>query len=37
MVTVFSNRSGLFKQNNEPCHTAKIGQEWFGGHDKELT
>ncbi|MCI4395292.1 hypothetical protein PGIGA_G00178730 [Pangasianodon gigas] len=36
MVTEFPNGSGLFHQDNAPCHTAKIVQEWFEEHDKEL-
>ncbi|KAK1788420.1 hypothetical protein P4O66_016854, partial [Electrophorus voltai] len=26
---VFPNDSGLFQQDNAPCHSAKIFQEWF--------
>ena len=36
MATVFPDGSGLFQQDNAPCHTAKIVQEWFEEHDKEF-
>ncbi|MCI4375917.1 hypothetical protein PGIGA_G00114930 [Pangasianodon gigas] len=36
MATAFPNGSGLFQQDNAPCHTAKIVQEWFEEHDKEF-
>ncbi|MCJ8743381.1 hypothetical protein PDJAM_G00093370 [Pangasius djambal] len=36
MATVFPNGSGLFQQDNAPCLTAKIVQEWFEEHDKEF-
>ena len=36
MATVFPDGSGLFQQDNVLCHTAKIVQEWFEYHDKEL-
>lgn len=35
MSTAFPNVSGLFKQYNGPCHTAKAVQEWFEEHDIE--
>lgn len=35
-VTVFTTFSSLFQQNNAPCLTAKIVQEWFEEHDKVL-
>ncbi|KAF7651016.1 hypothetical protein LDENG_00117370 [Lucifuga dentata] len=28
--------SSLLQQDNAPCHTAKIVQEWFEEHDKEV-
>ncbi|MCI4380731.1 hypothetical protein PGIGA_G00243310 [Pangasianodon gigas] len=28
MATVFPNGSGIFQQDNAPCHTAEIVQEW---------
>ena len=36
MATVFPDGSGLFQQDNAPCHTTKIVQEWFEEHDKEF-
>ena len=36
MATVFPDGSGLFQQDNAPCHSAKIVQEWFEEHDKEF-
>ncbi|MCI4388573.1 hypothetical protein PGIGA_G00087550 [Pangasianodon gigas] len=36
MATVFPNGSGLFQQDNAPCHSAKIVQAWFEEHDKEF-
>ncbi|KAJ7320342.1 hypothetical protein JRQ81_019853 [Phrynocephalus forsythii] len=32
---VFPDGSGLFPQENAPCHTAKIVWEWFEEHVKE--
>ncbi len=29
MAMVFPDGKGLFQQNNAPCHTAKVVQEWF--------
>lgn len=28
--------SGLFEQDNAPCHTAKMVQEWFEEHNNEF-
>ena len=36
MATLFPDRSGLFQQDNVPCHTSKILQEWFEEHDDEF-
>ncbi|KAJ8271951.1 hypothetical protein COCON_G00108100 [Conger conger] len=36
MATVFPDGCGLFQQDNAPCHTAKIVQEWFEEHEKEF-
>ena len=36
MAKVFPDGSGLFQQDNAPCHTARIVQEWFEEHDKEF-
>ncbi|MCJ8744457.1 hypothetical protein PDJAM_G00118960 [Pangasius djambal] len=36
MAAVFTNGSGLFQQDNAPCHTAKNVQERFEEHDKEF-
>ncbi len=33
MARIFPDGSGLFQQNNAPCHTAKIVQEWFEEHE----
>ncbi len=33
---IFPDGSGLFQQDNAPCHTAEIVQEWFDEHDKEV-
>ncbi|MCI4375370.1 hypothetical protein PGIGA_G00108680 [Pangasianodon gigas] len=34
IATVSPNGSGLFQQDNVPCYTAKIVQEWFEEHDR---
>ncbi|KAF7659717.1 hypothetical protein LDENG_00294150 [Lucifuga dentata] len=36
MAVVFPDGSGLFQQDNTPCHTAEIVQEWFEEHDTEF-
>jgi len=36
MTVVFPSGSGLFQQDNAPCHTAHIVQEWFEEHDEEF-
>ena len=36
MAMIFPCSSGLFQQDNVPCHTAHIVQEWFKEHDKEF-
>lgn len=36
MATVFPDVSGLFQQDNMPCHTAQIVQKWFEEHDNEF-
>ena len=33
MARVFPDGSGLFQQDNAPCHTAHIVREWFEEHD----
>ena len=33
MAMVFPDDSGLFQQDNAPCHTAHIVREWFEEHD----
>lgn len=35
MAMVFLDGSG-FQQDNEPCHTVGIVQEWFEEHDQEF-
>ena len=37
MAMVFSDGSGLFQQDNAPCHTAHIVWEWFEEHDEVFT
>lgn len=34
MGTVFPDCIGLTQQDNIPCHTLKIFQEWFEEHDR---
>uniref|UniRef100_A0A8P4K6M0 Transposable element Tc1 transposase n=1 Tax=Dicentrarchus labrax TaxID=13489 RepID=A0A8P4K6M0_DICLA len=36
METVFPDGSGLFQQDNVPCHKAKMVQEWFVEHNNEF-
>jgi len=36
MSTLFPDGSGLFQQDNAPCHTAHIVQEWFEEYDEEF-
>ncbi len=36
MAMVFVALSGLLQQDNAPCHTAVIVQEWLEGHCKEF-
>ena len=36
METVFPGGSGLFQQDNVPCHKAKMVQEWFEEHNNEF-
>uniref|UniRef100_A0AAY5KPB9 Tc1-like transposase DDE domain-containing protein n=1 Tax=Esox lucius TaxID=8010 RepID=A0AAY5KPB9_ESOLU len=36
MAMVFPDGSGLFQQDNSPCHTAHIVREWFEEHDEEF-
>uniref|UniRef100_A0A8C4N7D9 Tc1-like transposase DDE domain-containing protein n=1 Tax=Eptatretus burgeri TaxID=7764 RepID=A0A8C4N7D9_EPTBU len=37
MAMVFPDGSGLFQQDNTPCHTAHNVQEWFEEHDEVFT
>ena len=34
---VFPDASGLFQEDNAPCHIAHIVQEWFEEHDEVFT
>uniref|UniRef100_A0A8P4G4M8 Transposable element Tcb1 transposase n=1 Tax=Dicentrarchus labrax TaxID=13489 RepID=A0A8P4G4M8_DICLA len=36
METVFSDGSGLFQQDNAPCHKAEMVQEWFEEHNNDF-
>ena len=36
MAMLFPDGSGLFQQDNAPCHTARIVREWFEEHDGVL-
>uniref|UniRef100_A0A3Q1K3H4 Uncharacterized protein n=1 Tax=Anabas testudineus TaxID=64144 RepID=A0A3Q1K3H4_ANATE len=36
MTMVFPDGSGFLQQDNAPCNSTTIGQEWFEEHDKEL-
>ena len=37
MAMVFPDGSGLFQEDNAPCHTAHIVREWFEEHDEVFT
>ena len=37
MAMVFPDGSGLFQQDNVPCHTAHIVRDWFEEHDEVFT
>ena len=37
MAMVFPDGSGLFQQDNAPCHTEHIVREWFEEHDEVFT
>lgn len=37
VATVFPKGSGLFQQDNLPCHTANSVQEYFGKHSQNMT
>ncbi|KAI4872592.1 hypothetical protein NFI96_002177 [Prochilodus magdalenae] len=37
MVMVFPDGSGIFQQNNEPCHTAHVVQERLEEHGKQFS
>ncbi len=34
MAMVLPDGSGLFQQDNAPCHTAETVQEWFDEHEE---
>ncbi|KAK3561066.1 hypothetical protein QTP86_026371 [Hemibagrus guttatus] len=36
METVFPDGCGLLQQDNAPCHSTKMGQEWFDEHNNEF-
>ncbi len=36
METVFPGGCGLFRQDNAPCHKAKMVQEWFEENNNEF-
>ena len=36
MTTMFPNGSGIFQQDNAPCHKARSVMEWFEEHSGEL-
>ena len=36
MAKVFPDGSGLFQQDNAPCHKTKMLQEWFEEHNNQF-
>ena len=37
MAMVFPDGSGLFQQDNAPCHTVHLVRKWFEEHDEVFT
>jgi len=35
VTKMFSGGIGIFQQENAPCQTAQIAQEWFEEHDED--